>query len=347
MKELLKKVVLSIVLILVVLTGAFFLGITLFDYRPQSVERIRVVCGRNTNQRQNSLSSSSTVTIYTWNIGYGGMGQSCGGEKLTHCFSESYIVTRPTLELYEKSINGICSMLNTMGRNQTNVILLQEVDTCSRRSYYHNQLRTFQETTLPEYYQAFATNYKVPFIPLPPTVDPYGEVSSGIVTMSRVKPLDATRHSLTPDAPWPMGIFLLKRCFTMVRYSVDNKDGDKELVVINVHLSADSVEQRRIQLEILQLNLLLMNLDRQYVVVGGDWNTLPSDLPPQYPAVGWQCVYDSSLDGTWRSKTNHQSSKIIDYFILSPNLEALRVKTLDTGFRYSDHQPVSIELRFI
>jgi len=90
-----------------------------------------------------------------------------------------------------------------------------------------------------------------------------------------------------------------------------------------------------------------------YVLVGGDWNQLPPSfegenvIPKDY-LPDWEWAYDPntptnrSLEKPYDG-TNKQ--KIIDFYLVSPNLTVTSVKTDDLKFKYSDHQPVSISFQ--
>ena len=36
---------------------------------------------------------------------------------------------------------------------------------------------------------------------------------------------------------------------------------------------------------------------------------------------------------------------LIDFYLVSPNVEILEVKTIDLDFKYSDHQPISLKVK--
>jgi endonuclease/exonuclease/phosphatase family metal-dependent hydrolase len=38
---------------------------------------------------------------------------------------------------------------------------------------------------------------------------------------------------------------------------------------------------------------------------------------------------------------------VIDGFLISPNLEIIKTKTHDLGFKNSDHNPVTVTLKFV
>ena len=102
-----------------------------------------------------------------------------------------------------------------------------------------------------------------------------------------------------------------------------------------------------------------------YVIVGGDWNQFPPDfrgvgaflleetetdsnsfVPSNFPAEGWQWVYDPaiptnrSLSAPFDEAATFQS--IIDFYLVSPHVEVLEVRTKNLGFAFSDHQAVQL-----
>jgi endonuclease/exonuclease/phosphatase family metal-dependent hydrolase len=38
---------------------------------------------------------------------------------------------------------------------------------------------------------------------------------------------------------------------------------------------------------------------------------------------------------------------VIDFFLLSPNVQSVEVKNMDMGFQYSDHQAVRLKVKLI
>jgi endonuclease/exonuclease/phosphatase family metal-dependent hydrolase len=102
-----------------------------------------------------------------------------------------------------------------------------------------------------------------------------------------------------------------------------------------------------------------------YVVVGGDWNQNPPGwkghfgydykskvawpIPDEYFPTDWSWVYDPSVptnrDVTGPFGKTITKTTILDYFLISPNLEVLEIHTLDLGFEFSDHHPVKVSLK--
>jgi endonuclease/exonuclease/phosphatase family metal-dependent hydrolase len=44
-------------------------------------------------------------------------------------------------------------------------------------------------------------------------------------------------------------------------------------------------------------------------------------------------------------QANKTYTTVIDFFLLSPNIELLEVKGMPNGFEYSDHQPVRMMIK--
>jgi len=103
-----------------------------------------------------------------------------------------------------------------------------------------------------------------------------------------------------------------------------------------------------------------------YVIAGGDWNANPPHFRPKGNYDGNRFVptkvqmSDKTFPSSWKwaydatAPTNRQNYKsfvrgengttTIDYFILSPNVKLIRVKTIDLNFADSDHNPVYMKV---
>ncbi len=350
---------LGIILLTIVLVFAGFLGyMTMKDYRPAPLENVELICAGTDSIKTGAyaISLEDTLSFYTWNIGYGGLGAE------QDFFFDGGKMVRPSKELNQKYMNEI--MANIQSMDSVDFMLFQEVDKSSKRSYFQDQVKAIIEAC-PRYCSGYATNYKSQFVPQPVS-NPYGRCFGGILTLSRINyPAKASRFALAPDASWPTGLFMLKRCYMEFRYPLSN---GKELVVINQHLSAyddGTVKQR--QLDTLKMKLLSEYEKGNYVIVGGDWNTYPpgytsnlrekgkdgiveKSMDANYPAAGWKYVYDGSIGSNRKLYEPYIKGKtdevVIDYFLLSPNVYSISVQTVDLGFENSDHQPVYMKVTF-
>lgn len=331
----------------IILIFAGFLGyMTLKDFRPARMEKVDLIATKD-----GAGKLSDTLSFYTWNIGYAGLGAE------QDFFFDGGKMVRPSKDLQKKYLDGIISTLESI--DTTDFILLQEVDRNSKRSYFKDQVSPIVQAC-DGYAAGFSYNYRSRFVPQPVS-NPYGRCFSGILTLARIAPVSANRFSLAPDASWPTGLFMLKRCFMEFRYLLKN---GKELVVINQHLSAyddGTVKQR--QMDTLRVKLLNEYKKGNYVVVGGDWNQYPPGYKPtlrkkdniieksvdhNYPEEGWKWAFDESIPTNrklYEPFVKGQTDEVlIDYFLVSPNIDVLSVKGVDLGFKDSDHQPVYVKL---
>ncbi len=348
------KLILRWVLILAALAGLYVGGMIAYamitDYQPDPTEELTPL-----GDAQNEL-AGDTLTLITWNIGFGAQGAA------TDFFYDGGKTVRMPQETVEGYWQGISQAFNEWA-GDVDMMLLQEVDRDSRRSYHQDQVKALADL-LPGYSGAFAPNYDVKFIPIP-FLNPMGKVYGGLCTWSRIQPLETVRHSFEGNYSWPTHLFFLDRCFLVQRFELDSSDA--QLVVINTHNSAyDDGSLKARQMEQLATVLEAEYAQGNYVIVGGDWNqffpgfegiagfrtdTMPDRyfVPEDYPSPGWQWTYDPSvatnrdLAAPYDAATTRRG--IIDYFLLSPNVEALSVAGIDQDFALSDHQPVRVRVR--
>lgn len=282
-----------------------------------------------------SLLTDSTFTVLNWNIGYAGLGENAD------FFFDGGKSTRSQQSDVKKYWAGI---QNYIQQQNVDFTFLQEVDVNSKRSYGINQKAYFEEN-LPN--TIFATNYKVKYIPLQ-WLKPMGNVHSGLLISSRTIPMVAKRIQYPGEYSFPNKLFFLRRCHIQERFLLGGGTPE-QLVMMNTHLSAyDDGEMK--QQEMAKLKEILVNEYNKgnFVVVGGDFNQafdaeeIKSFLPD------WTVAADKSTPTNRDLSTAyHANSKtgIIDYFLVSPNVEVLSVKTDDLKFSFSDHQPVKLTFK--
>ncbi len=341
---------LYLILFVVLAFGAFLLYITLTDYQPDKVENLMPE-----NMPKAQPLQQDTFNLMTWNIGYAGLGAEMdffydGGKKV-----------RPTKKMVKKYLNGIEHFVRT--NDTINFWLIQEVDKDSHRSYSIDEVKQVTAAKKNSI-GVFAKNYDCPFVPVP-LYEPMGSVVAGQMTFSQFPFIDAQRYAYPLIAAWPNKLFLLDRCFILTRFPLKN---GKDLVILNTHNSAyvyDSLLRVK-ELNIMKNKMLEEYKKGNYIIAGGDWNA----NPPLYKPLGnyagdrfvktkvqmstktfpstWKWAYDAS------APTNRQNYKsfvrgengttCIDYFVLSPNINVLNVKTIDLNFENSDHNPVYLKV---
>lgn len=344
------KIVVGLILTAVILAGGLVGYLTLTEYDPAYAE--------NAEYGANSAApdyAGQRLRIVSFNTGYAGLGRDAdfvmdGGTQ----------VNPDSEETVRRNMLGIESLLRGTGAD---ILLLQEVDTESDRSFGYNQFLQY-EYDLDGYEARFALNYKCEYVPYPLN-ERIGKVSSGLATYSRYAISSATRYSLYCPFSWPTRAANLKRCLLVTRYDI--KNSTKQLVIVNLHLDAyDDGEGRAKQAQQL-LEFMTAEYEKgNYVIAGGDFNQLFPNTASVYPVKdsstwepatlnlklpeGWSYAYDSStptcrlLNQPYDRSSDKTQYYVLDGFILSPNIELAQVQTLDAGFVYSDHNPVVLDI---
>ena len=353
MKKLL-KILLIVILILVVAVGGLFGWLTAAEYNPDPVVSLEPV----RREASGAVPEGAELKVLSWNIGYAGLGKESdffmdGGE---HVKAADEAMVRRYLSEIAKTVTA----------GDYDLIMLQEVDTDSARTFHINEAETLASG---DTYHAL--NYSCPFVPNPNTliIEPLGRINSGLLTVSDYSIGNAERHALPCPFSWPLRVANLKRCLLVSYLPIEGSD--RQLVLVNLHLEAyDSGEGKIAQTRQLREFIQGEYEKGNYVIAGGDFNQVfpgsleiyPNDHPELWavgaleesslPGEGWQFAYDTEvptcrlLNQPYDPKdTKNTQYYVIDGFILSPNLELIGVETLDMGFENSDHNPVSIHVR--
>jgi endonuclease/exonuclease/phosphatase family metal-dependent hydrolase len=320
----------------------FILIIVLTDYKPDKESVL-------TNMPTATVLNLDTIAILTWNTGYAGL--DCNMD----FFYDGGSKTRTDKRTASQNLDAITSFI---ADNPADFILLQEIDRASTRSYKIDMLSEITAKK-PLYLSFYGMNYNVLYVPFP-LASPMGKVESGILTLSRYVPSQSVRYSYPTRQSFFKRLFLLDRCFVMCRYPLQN---DKQLVLINTHNSAfdNDGEQRREEMLVLKDFITKEYAKGNYVIVGGDWNQIPPvesansyiDITTEYFAPlrissdftpsSWKWVSDGKptnrfLDQPYiKDKTKET---LLDFFLTSPNVEAIHTARIDMHYKYSDHNPV-------
>jgi len=298
-------------------------------------------------QKQVSGSSRSVgpvITAMSWNIGYAGLGKDSdfvmdGGENLLP----------PSREIVEVNLKGIADILND---HPADFYFMQELSKPDMLNMGVDVLGGVR-AALTGHSSWFSYDFSTRFIPTK------WALKHGLASFMPFNPVNISVLRL-PNEPEKLGGVIERQYH--IQATEFNENG-RDWAFLNIHLSAfDEGGNIRVQ----QFEKLLKiakayYADGKYVVIGGDWNmqltptyfphstdlkhlfwlkTLPQeDLPS-----GWQLVFDASVA---TARTNYQPYRkgenyttIIDGFLVSPNVEVVSVKGIDTDFEFTDHQPV-------
>ncbi|MDR1582474.1 MAG: endonuclease/exonuclease/phosphatase family protein [Prevotellaceae bacterium] len=320
----------------------FILIISLTDYKPGQKTVL-------TNMLKAVALDLDTVEILTWNIGYAGL--DCNMD----FFYDGGSKTRTGKETALQNLETITSFI---ADNSADFVFLQEVDRASTRSYKIDMLSGITAKK-PLYLALFGINYNVLFVPVP-IASPMGKVEAGILTLSRYIPSQSVRYAYPARQSWFKQLFLLDRCFVMCRYPLTN---DKQLVLINTHNSAyDGGGQRHEEMLVLKDFILTEYEKGNYVIVGGDWNQIPPvESAKPYLSVNTEYftplrIPDNFMPPTWKwisdgNPTNRfldtpyikgkSKETLLDFFLISPNVEAIHTERINKNYQHSDHNPVT------
>lgn len=336
-----------------ILFGLYVVGAILYaqlrDYKPKPEEEAEVL----TPKDKLPALDKDTLVFYDWNIGY------CGLGKESNFFYDGGTMVRPSREISEKNLKGFKETIQKWGQD-ADFINIQEIDRDSKRSYHYDQFREAFDV-LGNFKAAFGKNYDVKFVPIPFT-EPMGKVLGGIGSFYRYQ--DATapvKYAFPSNFSWPKSLFFLDRCFMKMRFDLKN---GKQLVVVNTHNSAfDGGMLKKKEMAYFKKYLTEEYAKGNYVIVGGDWNQIPPGYKPLLENSGyeempvpqgfaekdWTFAFDKNTPSNRKVDKAYEPGKtyttIIDFYLLSPNVELVEVKGQPNGFEYSDHQPVRMVCR--
>lgn len=350
-KKLVKHVLISALAISIFMVAYYFVYLYCGYQRIADVEFPTVE--KNTEA---VVSSTDTVSFMTYNIGFGAYSKDYSffldGGEYARAFSRDDV---------ENNVNGA---IEVIGEYSPDIIVMQEVDVKGTRSYGVNQAEIIK-MAFADYNSGFAVNYDSPYY-LYPLSEPIGKNKSGIMTLSKYS-IEMYRRNSLPVEEGLEKYLDLDRCFTVSRIPVDN---NKKLMVYNVHLSAYTKDG---SLSDRQLEVLLESVKKEYdrgcyVVILGDFNKdLLIDSGEYFKRpdeeYNWAKPINTSLLPSYMSvvtdtetPTCRNANKAyvgdgtdfvitIDGALVSDNIEVVTVKTVDTGFKYSDHNPVYFEFK--
>ena len=347
------KVLLCIVLALVVLVGAYVAYVFIDYHRIGDQELTAQGAGKST-----ALDTAVSYSILSYNIGFGAYEDDYGffmdGGTESWAWSE---------ERLTENLDHIAGFL----KGQADFCLVQEVDIDSTRSYHVDEREPLCAAREGDSY-VFAQNYDSPFL-LYPLTQPHGASRSGLLTFSPVTITSANRVEL-PVETGVMKLLDLDRCYSVSRIPTNDS---KELILYNLHLSAYTSDGT---IATQQLKLLLADMQAEYeagnwCVAGGDFNkNLLGDSAYYFgeadQAYSWaQPIPEGTFDGydislvapldesapvpSCRNADSayHEGQYVltVDGFLVSKNVTAENAAVVDTGFQWSDHNPVMMTFR--
>lgn len=357
------KVLLGLGITIALVFGGYLLYLQLNYYRiPDNTS----IANDGASPATTRVEVGKEYTASTYNIGFGAytpdytffMDEGIMADGTRTKGEHGRAVSKDSVETCTKgALDTVASLHNGTAPD---FMLFQEVDRNSDRSYHVNQVQT-TNSKFSEDASYYAQNFHTGFLAYP-IPEFHGSVDAGLMTLSSVAATESTRRSYPVDQSFFAKFFDLDRCFMVTRYPTD--DGH-ELVLINSHMSAYDAggTMRAKQLAMLRDILTEERAKGNYVIAGGDWNhalagslslypsdqQVPdwvaelkdSDLPEGFSVVKADNLADvPSCRGDDIPYTKgHTYTTTVDGWIVSDNVKA-QAENIDTGFAYSDHNPV-------
>lgn len=222
-------------------------------------EEIEPAISYESFQPETKRKGSDDLRIMTWNVKFAG-GRidfffDCHGQRVHMTEAE-----------VRKNLEGLAEKIRAY---DPDILLLQEIDTDSKRTAHVDMLQYLLDNT-ELHYASYASQWKVDFVPS----YGLGQVNSGNAILSRWKLSDSKRISLPriEEQDALTQYFWLQR--NLLVAEVDTPRG--RLSVVNVHTSAfskDGTKQK--QIDIFKEYLDSLNQAGKRFVAGGDLNALP------------------------------------------------------------------------
>lgn len=354
LKKGLKALLLILLAVILILLG--YIAYLFIDYdRVEDNLELEVL-----GEAQNSeISIGKEYEVLSFNVGFGAYESDFGffmdGGTHSRAFSE------------ERLIENLSDIEALLSERNADIYLLQEVDEDGTRTYHVNERERF-EKLFTGYNSVWAQNWDSSYLFYPVT-EPHGKNKAGLITFSSFSVNSALRRSL-PIEDSVMKIVDLDRCYSQSRISVEN---GKELVLYNLHLSAYTSDGKIAEE---QIKLLINDISSEYekgnyIICGGDFNKdllgnageifgisgedynwaqpFPLELISDTP-FSLVVPYDEndpipSCRNADAPYNENQFVLTVDGFIISDNVELIASNVIDTGFEYSDHNPVYMNFK--
>ena len=344
------------------------------------METTRGTANETTNETNNETTEANTLTTgkkysaLTYNIGFGAYTPDFsffmdGGKSSRAKSKESVLET----------IQGAGELAAS---KDPDFAMIEEVDLNSTRSYHVNEYNILKDC-FPDYYYVFAQNYDSAFLFYPFT-QPHGSSKSGIGLFSRYPVTSALRRSFPVSTSFTK-FFDLDRCYSISRVSVDNgKELVIFALHMSAYGNSDAIREGQIamlaadmQKEYEAGNYVLCggdfnhdlkasadeenpetgkedqsnsNSDREYE----SWAyPFPREELPEHFSFCLDQLSKEERSNLWNSARNADMEYIpgetytvtLDGFIISDNIECLSYENINTGYSYSDHDPVYVEFK--
>lgn len=330
----------TVIIFFLVINAQIFFFVNIFyfinDYKPLKIEKANLV-----KEGKSLTITESNIKVLTWNLGNGRFGDKEG-------------IIKSNISKYEKKTyidKNIENIKKIISITDFDVGFFQEID--YKKSISISNIKN-------DFYSFFVYNYKDFFLP-------FKKINMGCLTISKFKAIEHLRISL-PIHMIPLRFFTPKSSILTSRINIKNK----YIIFMNIHIAIIDKKQKlqKRQLEYLK-KIIIEEYDKgNSVIVGGDWNMiLPgiekekfskisnagkwknvfNYLPDDWTPNKWKWAYSNdspSIRATDKPYSKEESyTTTFDGFLLSPDIDIINVEVVDMNFKYSDHQPVYMNIR--
>ena len=348
------KVLLALLLVLVLVVGGYVAYVFGVYYRLE--DNLPLEVAEAEPPAAADLNTGAEHRILSYNVGFGAYSDDYsffmdGGKESR---------ARSPEAVYE----NIGGALDAVAEADPDLVLLQEVDQVGTRSHHIDQTQLVREA-MPEYTSVYAQNYDSPYLFWPLNA-PHGANKAGQMTLSRYAITSALRRSL-PIEDGFMKLVDLDRCYSINHIPLEN---GRELVLFNFHLSAYTSDGTIAEE---QMKMLFADMEAEvakgnYAIAGGDFNKdilgnssevfgvsgeeytwaqpIPAEIIPQGLSIVAPFDPENPV-ATCRNADRPYGPDdyrvSVDGFIISDNVEVVETQVVDTGYRWSDHNPVYMD----
>ncbi len=347
-KIVLRTVCITLAVVLLV-PISYLLYVVLDYYRIEDHQNLEIA-----GEAVDTVPVGETLKLVTYNIGFGAYSADYSffmdGGEYARAYSE---------EAVRANITGV---LETVKKQNPDFALFQEVDVDGTRSYHVDQT-SLLAAGFSGYDRVFAQNYDSSYL-FYPFHQPIGANRSGMMSFSKFHMTSATRRSLPIEES--LYRFLdLDRAYSV---SVIPTANGRSLILYNVHLSAYTSDGT---IADEQLKMLCADMEEQYrqgnyVIAAGDFNKdMLGDSSKYFTRAEGEFTWAKALDTSLlpASITSYSGTNVptcrnadspyrgdgtdfvlsVDGVLMSDNVALVTCQTVDVGFAYSDHNPVSVE----
>ncbi len=349
------KILLGVVILLLAVIIGYVIYVFAAYYRVEDNQILPITAAGGAAQAE--VSAGELYRVASYNIGFGAYSNDYS------FFMDGGRESRARSP--EAVRENVAGAMETVKAIEPDVLFLQEVDVDGTRSYHINELDLINEALAGQFASwTFAQNYDSPYL-FWPLLEPHGANRAGQATYSAFTIVSALRRQL-PIEDGFMKLVDCDRCYSVQRVPA----GGRELVLYNLHLSAytsDGVIAEE-QLAMLFADMLAEYNQGNYAIAGGDFNkdllgnssevfgvsgpayTWAQPIPASLVPEGLSIIAPFDEEKPTASCRNADRPYgpdnyrvTVDGFVVSANVDVRKAQVWETGFRWSDHNPVYMD----